>query len=91
MGDILSPTYQHKRLTASGLVKNGAGVVSGILCSSSSSGTAQIQDDTSALGTHIVVNTIPLVAGQFYPLGQIMARGIYVVIGGTADISVTYN
>lgn len=91
MGNILTPTYNHKRLTATGIVKTGPGTVGRIFCSSSSSGTAQIQDDASNLGTHIVVNTFPLVAGQSYPFDLILARGLTVVIGGTADISVSYN
>ena len=86
-----NPVYFHQRLTASGLVKNNAGVCGRIFCSSSSSGTVQIQDDTANNGTHIVVNTFPLTAGQSYPFNLIMEHGIYIVITGTADISVEYT
>lgn len=86
-----NPIYFHQRLTASGTVKPGAGVLGGVFCSSSSSGTAQILDDTTNTGAHIVINTFPLVAGQFYPFNDIMERGIYVVISGTADISVRFT
>ncbi len=86
-----NPAYYHQRLTSSGVVKPGAGVCGQIFCSSSSSGTAQIQDDTANNGTHIVVNTFPLVAGQAYPFHTLMERGIYIVIGGTADISVEFT
>lgn len=84
------PTYSHQRLTASGVAKPGPGVLGSIFCSSSTSGFAQVLDDTTNTGTHIVINTFPLVAGTNYQFNREFARGIYVVITGTADISVGY-
>lgn len=86
-----NPSYSHVRLTASGLVRNGAGNIGRVFCSSSSSGTLQILDDTTNSGAHIVINTFPLTAGQSYPFNGEMERGIYAVIGGTADISIEYT
>lgn len=86
-----NPSYSHKRLTASGLVRNGAGLLRGVFCSSSSSGTLQILDDATNTGSNIVINTFNLTAGTFYPFDYEMERGIYAVVGGTTDISFSYT
>lgn len=90
MSGILNESYQYKHISASALVKNGAGWLGGWLVNSSTSGTLTIYDNTAASGT-IVVNAIPLTAGQYIPFPSIMGKGIYAVIGGTADITILYN
>lgn len=84
--------YKHSNLTASGLVKTGSGYVMGIIIHSNSSGTIKLWDNTSAAGT-VLDNTMTLgVDERFIPLfGKSFSTGLYVTVGGTADISVVYE
>jgi hypothetical protein len=86
-----NPVYFHQRLQASGLVKNGAGVCGQIFCASESGATIEVLDDTTNSGAHIVVGPYTPVAGTAVPFKMVMERGIYIVITGTADISVEYT
>ena len=83
---------KYANLSASALVKTGQGVVRGIVVGSHSSGTIKLWDNTSAVTT-VIVNTMTLAAGErFIPLYDIQFRtGLYVTIGGTADITVVYD
>lgn len=78
-----------KPLTATATVKDGAGVLGGIFCSTTSSGTVTVYDNTAASGTPIVA-TITLAAGTFYRLPAAFATGLHVVIANTASITVFY-
>lgn len=79
----------YKNLSASALVKTGAGRLLGLICASSSSGTVKIWDNTSA-ATTVLLNTMSLTAGTFYPVPGAFSTGLYVTIGGTADITVFF-
>lgn len=85
--NAVSESTDFCNLSASGQVLNGPGRLLGILCASSSSGTAKVWDSLSAAGT-VCVNTMSLTAGQFYPMPAYMKTGCYVTIAGTADITV---
>jgi hypothetical protein len=82
----------YKNLTASGLVKTGQGTVSGIIVASHSSGTIKLWDAVTA-AVPVLVNTMTLATGERYiPLYDAnFTTGLYVTIGGTADITVVYN
>ena len=80
-------TYAH--LSASGLVKAGPGILTGVLCSSSSSGTMKVWEALTATGLYIQ-NTMPLVAGQFYPMLTRFDVGVYITLAGTCEITVFY-
>lgn len=84
--------YKYKNMAASGLVKTGNGSVKGIIVGSHSSGTIKLWDAVTAT-TPILVNTMTLVAGErWIPLfGAEFNTGLFVTIGGTADITVVYN
>jgi len=79
-------------LTASGLVKTGQGVVKGIVIGSHSSGTIKLWNNTAASGA-VLVNTMTLGAAErnidLYDTS--FSTGLYVTIGGTADITVVYQ
>jgi hypothetical protein len=84
--------YNYKNLSASGLVKTGYGTVAGIIIASHTGGTVKLWDNTSA-ATTILVNTMTFAAGErFVPLYDAAFNvGLYVTIGGTADITVVYS
>ena len=86
------PAYKYRNLAASALVKTGAGKVVGIIVGSHSSGTIKLWDNTSA-ATTVLVNTMTLAAGERnVPLyDAAFNTGLYVTIGGTADITVVYE
>jgi hypothetical protein len=83
--------YSYRNLTASGLVKTGYGKVKGIIVGSHTSGTIKLWDNTSA-ATTVLVNTMTLAVGErWIPLfDATFSTGLYVTIGGTADITVVY-
>lgn len=87
---------KYRNLTASALVKTGSGTVKGIVIGSHTSGTIKLWDNTSA-ATTVLVNTMTLSAiattgERFIDLfGANFTTGLYVTIGGTADITVMYD
>jgi hypothetical protein len=86
------PKCSEVNLTASGLVKTGAGNVYGIIVSSHTSGTIKLWDNTAGSGT-VVVDTMTLGASErWIPLfGMAFGTGLYVTIGGTANITIAYK
>lgn len=86
--------YKYTQLSASAQIPT-AYFVGGVLCSSSSSGTLKIWDNSAASGA-VLVDTMPLVAGQWYPIQAVLLtktgfNGFFVTIGGTASITVFWN
>lgn len=86
------PDASSVQLSASALVKTGAGRVQGIIVASHTSGTIKLWDNTAGSGT-VLVDTITLAVGERFInlLGMNFATGLYVTIGGTANITVVYN
>lgn len=87
---MLSPNgqYQYQRLTASGLVKNGAGLLGGFLVASGS-GSVTVYNGTSSSGT-LILNTMTIADATPYPLPVLFTAGCYVVISGTLDVTFFY-
>lgn len=83
---------KYKNLSASGLVKTGSGQVWGITINSHSSGTIKIWNNTSATGD-VIHNTMTLAVGErtITLFGESFSTGLYITIGGTADITVAYK
>jgi len=83
---------KYKNITASGLVKTGAGKVVGVVINSHSSGTLRFWDAVTA-ATPTIFNTITLSAGErFIPLYEVsFSIGLYVTIGGTANVTIVYQ
>lgn len=86
------PKCSYVNLSASALVKTGAGQAYGVVINSHTSGTLKLWDNTAASGT-VLCNTITFVAGErFIPLlGATFGTGLYATIGGTADITILYR
>ena len=83
-------SFTPKQLSASGNAVNTDGIMAGVFCSSSSSGTLTIYDDAATGTTNKIVDTFPLVAGTFYPLPIAFAAGLNLVVGGTASFTLLY-
>lgn len=83
---------KYKNLSASGLVKTGDGIVKGIIVASHTTGTIKLWDAVTAT-TPVLVNTITLAVGErWIPLFDAeFTTGLFVTIGGTADITIVYN
>lgn len=81
----------YTNLTASALIKTGAGSINYIVVNSHTTGTIKLWDNTSA-ATTVINNTITLAAGErWIPINARFATGLYVTIGGTADVTVYWN
>ena len=82
----------YTNITASALIKTGAGVLKGIVVNSHTSGTLKLWDNTSA-ATTVIFNTITFAAGpNFISLPAVeFSTGLYATIGGTADITLLWK
>jgi hypothetical protein len=85
-----NPQYTPVVLSASGIVRKGAGQLGGFFCASSSSGTLVLYDNTAASGT-IILTTVNLVAGTYYNFPAQLINGAYASIGGTASVTFFYS
>lgn len=85
-----SATYTN--LTASALIKTGAGVLKGIVVNSHTSGTLKLWDNTSA-ATTVIFETITFAAGpNFIKFPAVeFNTGLYATIGGTANITLLWK
>ena len=83
----------YTNLSASALIKTGAGRVKGFMVNSHSSGTLKLWDNTSA-ATTVLLNTITFAAGSglMFNLPDVeFSTGLYATIGGTADITIFWK
>jgi hypothetical protein len=76
-------------------VKVGAGKLYGVFVSSSSSGTLTIYDSPASSNSDPkIIDTVSISAGTTYvniPAGLYFNKGLYIVLGGTASITVAYE
>ena len=86
------PECSYVNLAASALVKTGTGRAYGILINSHTGGTIKAWDNTSG-ATTVFADTITLAADErFIPLlGATFGTGLYITIGGTANITVLFK
>ena len=86
------PKCSYVNLSASALVKTGAGQVYGIIVNSHTSGTLKLWDNTSA-ATTVLCNTITFAAGErWIPLfGMTFGTGLYCTLSGTIDCTIAYR
>jgi hypothetical protein len=81
---------KYVNLTASALVKTGAGTLKGMYVNSTSAGTIRFYDNTSAAGT--VINNVITPAIGYHPLGDAsFAVGCYATISGTLNVTLYYE
>ena len=83
---------KYTNLTASALIKEGAGEVSGFIVNSNTSGTLKLWDALTAT-TPVLMNTYTFGSGSSvvrFPAPINFLTGLYATIGGTADITIVY-
>jgi hypothetical protein len=88
---MVTESFGYKQLSASANVSAAPAVLGGIFCSASTSGTVTVYDDAATGTTTKIVDTFSLTAGTFYRLPFGAGTGLYIVIGGTASITVGFN
>lgn len=86
------PKCSYVNMSASTLVKTGAGQIYGVIVNSHTSGTLKLWDNTAGSGT-VLCNTMTFAVGErFIPLlGATFGTGLYATISGTADITILYR
>jgi len=77
-----------KPITASANIKSSQGAMLGIFCSSSTSGTITLYDDAATGTSTAIAAVFNVTAGTYYPLPVAFGNGLYVVVGGTAAVTV---
>lgn len=85
--------YKYQNITASTLIKTGAGLVVGFVVNSNTSGTLKLWDNTSAAGT-VIINTYTFPAGSSivsFPGVVAFNTGLYATVGGTADVTLVWK
>lgn len=82
--------YKYTNLTATAAISpiTGPRKLGGVFCASSTAGTLKIWDSATAASGPVIVNTFSLVAGTYYTIPAIAQNGLYLTVGGTADITV---
>jgi hypothetical protein len=84
---------QYTNLTASQLIKTGAGVVAGVIVNSNTAGTFKLWDNTSA-ATTVIVNTYTVTTAVssvvVFPKPISFNTGLYCTVGGTADFTIVW-
>lgn len=82
----------YTNISASALIKTGAGRLKGFMVNSHSSGTLKLWDNTSA-ATTVLLNTITFNAGPaVFVLPDVeFGTGLYATVGGTADITIFWK
>ncbi len=86
------PTVRFNNTTASGLIKTGLGTVHGVIVNSHTSGTVKFSNGTTAVNDMMGTYTFP--AGSQvvdFGAGLVFSTGLFVTVGGTANITVLYN
>lgn len=79
-------------VTADALVYTGAGVVTGIIVSSHTSGAIKLYDNTAASGTVLLPTYTYATGSQFIPLGGIRFNtGVFADVTGVQDIIICIN
>lgn len=87
----VSEAGDYTNISASALIRTGPGKLLGVLVASASgTPTVKVWDNTSA-ATTVIVNTMPVVGGVFYPIPAKFQTGCYVTIGGTVDCTVFWE
>jgi hypothetical protein len=82
------PVGNAKAISATANIKSSQGAMLGIFCSSSTSGTITLYDDAATGTSTAIAAVFNVTAGTYYTLPVAFANGLYVVVGGTAAVTV---
>lgn len=82
----------YTNLSASALIYTGPGTVEAVVVNSHTNGTLKFWDALTAT-TPVIFNTITLAVGERYInlYGAKFNTGLFLTIGGTADVTVIWN
>lgn len=82
----------YKQMSADGVVKDSFGKLYSITVSSTSSGTLTVYDGTSTSGVKMIDTITPSAGATYYfPQGMQFNSGLYIDIGNTISLTVTYE
>jgi hypothetical protein len=82
-------SFVYKNLTASANIKSTAGIMLGFYVNSTTSGTINLYDSATTTTTTVISGTItPALAFNTFPCA--FSSGLYVVIGGTLNVTFFY-
>jgi len=92
-GNVLTSAVRFLNTTSSGLVKTGSGSVRGVIVNSHTSGTVKFSNGTTAVNDIMGTFTFPAAGSQVINFGSgvVFSTGLFVTVGGTANITVLYN
>lgn len=83
-------TY-YKNITASAMVKEGAGRLVGIFVASTTSGTIKVWDNITATAP-VIVNTFTPAAATYYPFPDAtFTRGLFITLANTIDCTIFFE
>lgn len=90
MSGIASQVGAYKNISATGNVSKVPCKMLGFFVSTESTGTVRIYDSATTTTSTPVTDTISVNAGTWYNLPVALTAGMYVVIGGTADVTLVF-
>ena len=90
MSGIASQVGAYKNISATGNVSKVPCKMLGFFVSTESTGTVRIYDSATTTTSTPVTDTIAVNAGTGYNLPVALTAGMYVVIGGTADVTLVF-
>lgn len=80
----------YKNVTATGNIQAQDGALIGFLTATTSSGTLIFYDSATTTTTVPITGTITPAAGSYTPLPVCFNNGLYVVVGGTINITLVF-
>lgn len=92
-GNVLAvPVVRFLNTTASGLIKTGEGTVHGVIVNSHTSGTIKFSNGTTAVNDMMGTYTFPSGSQVVnFGAGMRFSTGLFVTVGGTANVTILYN
>ena len=80
----------YKNVTATGNVANSSGAIEGFYVNSTTAGTIQFYDSATTTTTAPITGLItPAIGWHFLPVST--ASGVYAVVGGTLNATVSFK
>lgn len=82
-------TGSYKNISATGNVAASDGSLLGFFVNTTSSGTLIFYDSATTTTTTVITGTITPAAGNWYPLPIDYVNGLYIVVGGSINITLS--
>lgn len=89
---LIVPVVRFLNTTSTGLIKTGEGTVHGVIVNSHTSGTIKFSNGTTAVSDMMGTYTFPSGSQVVdFGAGVRFTTGLFLTVGGTANITVLYN